>query len=123
MRVDKYTLSVTTVADGSGTATTGYPLNGYVDEIRYGGTTLAGTATFTFTRVADGGTILAYTATAAPWTRSPRQAVHDNLLGGALVAATGGSALADRVPVDGYVQLVVANAGSVLTDDVSIFVC
>lgn len=123
MRVDKFTLSVTTVADGSGTATTAYPLNGYVDEIRYGGTILAGTATFTFTRVADGGTILAYTATAAPWSRAPRQPVHANLTGGALVAATGGSALADRVPVDGYVQLVVANAGSVLTDSVSIFVC
>lgn len=123
MRVDKHTLSVTTVADGSGTATTAYPLSGYVDEVRYGGTILAGTATFTLTRAADGGTILFYTATAAPWSRSPRQPVHASVNGGPLVAATGGSALADRVPVDGYVQLVVANAGSVLTDSVSIFVC
>ena len=123
MRVDKHALSVTTDAAGAGTATTVSPLNGHVEEVRYGGTILAGTATFTLTRVGDGGTILAYTATAAPWSRAPLQPVHSSVGGGALVAATGGSALADRVPVDGYVQLVVANAGSVLTDSVSIFVC
>ena len=121
-RVDKYALSVTTDSAGAGTATTAYPLNGHVEEVRYGGTLLAGTATFTLTRVGDGGTILAYTATAAPWSRAPLQPVHAAVAGGALVAATGGSALAGPIPVDGYVQLVVSAAGSVVTDSISIFI-
>ena len=120
--VSKHTLTITTDAVGSGTATTLQPLTGYIDEVRHGGTTLAGTATYTFTRNEDGGTVLSYVATVNPWSRAPRQAVHTNLAGAALAGATGGSALADRVPVDGYVTLVVANGGSVVTDTVSIFV-
>lgn len=119
--MNRYTLSLTTDGSGAGTVTSTEPLNGYVQEVRYNSGTFAGTATYTMTRVDGGGTILNYTATANPWQVSPRQAIHTSA-GVALAAATGGSALHDRIPVDGYVKLVVANGGSAKTDSLSLYV-
>lgn len=124
-KVSKYNLSITTGAAGGGTATTTQPLCGYIDEIRTAGTALGGTATFVFTRVEDGGTVLNYThaATGVPWSRAPRHPVHSTFSGGALVAATGGSALADRMPIDGYLQAVISGGSTAVTESVYIFVC
>ena len=124
-KVSKYNLSITTGSGGAGTATTTQPLCGYVHEIRTAGTALGGTATYVFTRVEDGGTILNYTHTSAalPWSRSPRQPVHGVDLGAALLAATGGSAIADRIPIDGYLQAVISGGSTAVTESVYIFVC
>lgn len=120
--MNRHSISVTTAAWGGGTATSVTPINGEVVELRYNGGEFSGTATYTVTRADGGGTIAAYTATANPWQISPRQPIHTPA-GVALAAATGGSALHDRIPVDGYVTLVVANGGTAKTDSVSIYVC
>lgn len=114
----RYQLSVTTDATGAGTATTLYPLTGYVTEIRYGGTVLnrGGSATYTFTRPDDGGTILALPATNGPWQSDPRG--NTSTTGGVV----SGTAVAGGVPVDGYIRLVTAAAAFSVTDTVNIYV-
>jgi hypothetical protein len=124
MSLSRHTLSVTTDSLGAGTASS-VPMSGYVVEVRQSGTALAGTATYTLTRQDDGGgnggTILAYTATANPWQVAPRQATHSQA-GVASLYAAGGAAVQGLIPVDGYVQLVVAAAGSAVTGSVSVYV-
>ena len=127
MGVTRYDFEVTTDAAGAGTVTSRQPLRGEVLEVRHEGAhpgTLSGTATYTITRSSpdalNGGTVLAYTATANPWSISPRQAVH-SVTGGTTAYALGIGPVTDRIPVDDYLKLVVANGGSVVTDIVSVW--
>jgi hypothetical protein len=124
MAVSKHTLTVSTDATGAGTVTHGV-ITGEVLEVRQSGTALAGTATYTLTRLEgggdNGGTILAYTATANPWQVAPRQPTH-SVAGGAALYAASGTAVYGTIPVDGEVRLVVAAAGSVVSGSVSLYI-
>ena len=117
-RVSLYQFPVTTNAWGGGTVTTEYPLSGEVIEVRLpnNGTALTGggTADFTITRTVDGGTILAAANVAAPFTYYPRGAVVTTGAG-TTAYQVGGQSVYDTgagVPVDGYVQVEIAQ-GSV----------
>lgn len=102
------------VTGPGGTAVSG-PICGEILEVRYGGTLLnAATKTtdYTLTRVGDGGTILALTDQDGPWQFAPREAVH--------TTAGGGGTVTGYIPVEGHLQLVIAQGGTA-TDDVSVF--
>lgn len=92
------------------------PVHGRVLEVRYAGTALDGggdTADYTLTRD-DGGTVLAVTDQGGPWSYAPRQPLH----------STAGAALTETdglIPVDGHLQLVVAQAGTA-TDKVRVYI-
>ena len=104
-------VEVTTDADGAGTVTAG-PVNGKILEVSCPGTAWSSTADFTITRTATfGGTILAVTDKQVPWWYQPR-AVPCTVAG---VAITNGESL---IPCDGNIQVVLAQAGSVITDTV-----
>src|SRR3990167_4722258 len=116
--VSLYELTVSTNAWGGGTATSVYPLHGEILELRVpnSGTTLTGggTAEITLTRSVDGGTILALTDVGAPLTYYPRGAVHTTG-GGTTAYSVGGQSVYDTgggIPVDGYVQAVVAQGSA-----------
>lgn len=104
-------LAVTTDAAGDGTATTTEPVNGLVYEVRYPGTAFGSTADFTLTRQgAIGGTVLNLTDATGPWQYAPRQNEH---------TTAGGSIGADAlIPSNDYLQLVVAEGGSVTSGTV-----
>ena len=116
-----YELPITTDAVGAGTATTVYPLSGEIVGVRELGHT-SGTADWTLTRTADGGTVLALTDVAAPWDRQPRSAAHSTT-GGTTAYSTGVGPVYDGgIPIDGYLKAVVAQAGSVVAGTVYIYV-
>jgi hypothetical protein len=119
-----YTFLVSTDANGAGTVTSNHQIRGLVREVRYGRTALSGTATYTIKRVVDGATILAYTATSNPWARAPCEAAHLNTTGGTTAYNTGVGPVLVPVPVSGAVKLVIANGGSVLSNEaVHLYVC
>ena len=113
--ISKVELVLTTDAAGAGTVTSTTPWSGYVVEVRMNnaGTALSsGTADWTLTRVRDGGTILALANTAAPFQVFPARRL-TNEAGGTTAYNTGvGPVVQAGVPVDDYVQLVVAQAGT-----------
>ena len=114
--ISRYIFEVTTDTLGAGTAVSTYPLSGLVEEIRcqsgFGGT--AGTADFTFTRSQGGGTILVVTDGTAPWSRLPRAQIADT-------TGTAVSGVYDSIPIDDYVQMLVAQGGSVVAGTVSFY--
>ena len=86
-------------------------ISGRIVEIRLAGTSLneAGKADWTITRKADGASVLALSNIDGPWSRSPRQATHD-IAGAASLYAAGGTAVTDRIPIDGLLRVQVAEA-------------
>lgn len=98
---------VTTDASGAGTALSARPLSGLIREIRMpnAGTamTVGGSADFTFTRLADGGTILTLTNQNAPFQIAPSQA-YSAMAGGAVA----GTASVPGIPIDDHLKVVVA---------------
>jgi hypothetical protein len=126
VKIARHDLTLSANAGRGGTVISAVPLNGYVAEVRCSGTAFGATADFTLTRLTgqasgNAGTILALTAQASPFQVAPLQPVHTRA-GVALAAATGGSALHGPIPVDGYVQLVIANATiSSAEDTVSLY--
>lgn len=99
------------VANAQGTAQTP-PIQGDIVSIRNPGTALGGTCDYTFTRLNDGGTILAGVDMAGPWDFSPAAAYHV----GTAVAGT-----AVGVPCAGHVQLVIGSAVANATGTVHIY--
>ncbi|MDP3937552.1 MAG: hypothetical protein Q8R92_05375 [Deltaproteobacteria bacterium] len=111
MSVRREVISITGPA---GTAVS-VPVSGEILEVRYDGTDLnaaTATADYTLTRVGAGGTILALTDQEGPWQYAPREEVHTT-------AGAGGTAIGP-IPVEGHLQLVIAQGGTA-TDDVSVF--
>lgn len=110
---------ITTDAAGAGTVVSARPMSGLIYSVRYPGTVFAGTADYTVTRRGpSGGTILNVSDAAGPWQYSPREQI-SNTSGGTV--ASGGSALVDYIPTDDYVQVKVAQGGSVLTDSLYVY--
>lgn len=107
---------VTMTLDGSGggTVVSTRPVSGVVAEVRLvGSTSFLGTGTVTITRLVDGGTVLAGALGNGPWSRSPHQTVSTQ---------TGGSVGADApIPIDGYVQVVVAGGGAAAVGTVDVY--
>ncbi|MCR4340777.1 MAG: hypothetical protein NUW01_12925 [Gemmatimonadaceae bacterium] len=126
MRVDHRQIVVTTGATGAGTASSGEPWSGFVVEVRNGGTILdsGGSADYTITRKDDGGTILALTNVAAsPWQYQPRPATHTVTGGTTNYAAAVGPVLSPQgVPVDGYVQVVIAQGGTSVSGTLDFYI-
>lgn len=116
-------IEVISVTGPAGTAVSG-PICGEILEVRYGGTSLnAATKTtdYTLTRVGDGGTILAVTDQDGPWQFAPRETLHTEA-GGTLTHEMLAAAAEQvgPIPVEGHLQLVIAQGGTA-TDDVSVF--
>lgn len=98
-------VTVTLNAWGGGTVDT-VPLSGRVVEVRVpdsGTAWLVGGATdLTFTRVADGGTVLVLSNATAPFTYMPAPAYHT------VAGVVAGTASVAGVPIDDHLRLVVA---------------
>lgn len=120
MRCERIT--ITTDGTGAAEVVTDEPLNGEIVEVRYPGRELnaAGAADFIVTRNEDAGAVLT-TRGDGPWSRSPRQATHD-VAGAAALFAGGGSAVLERIPVDGYLKVRVSAAARDRTDTILVYV-
>jgi hypothetical protein len=105
-------LTLTTGSNGAGTVTDG-PINGEIIEVFTQGTAWSGTADYTLTRAAFGGTIIALTDAQEPWDHYPRV----SLVTSATAAIT---ASYGRIPCDGNVKLVLAEAGSAVPGTVTV---
>jgi hypothetical protein len=118
MRLARLDIPISAGTTGDGTATTFRPLCGHVVEFRVGtlGTALnnSGSTDWTVTRVEDGGTILSAANQTAPFQYQPRNAVHTSSAGTTAYGLGQSPVFVDPgIPVDGYVQVVVAQAGTV----------
>lgn len=116
MGVRRADVTLKTNASGAGTATAS--VAGLIHEVRYGGTILndEAKADFTITRYGDGGTILALSSVAGPWQRAPRQTIHTDT-GGTIQA----SGPLDYIPVEGQIQIVIAEGAASVEDTISVF--
>ena len=113
IRCDRIT--ITTGATGAGTVLSTAPISGEVLSVRLIGTGLnssGATADYTFTRKNDGGTILAVTNVDAPWEYHPRDAVHTTTGGTTQYGLSSSNVMTGGIPIDDYMQWVVASAGS-----------
>lgn len=110
--VERFSVTVTTDADGSATAYSD-AVNGLLKQIRYVKTDFADGSTFTITSDETGETLWAETGVNASATRAPRQAVHTT----AGVAATydGTRATLDLIAVTGKIKIVIASGGNTKT--------
>lgn len=111
--IQRQALIVTTDSVGAGTVTTTRPISGRIVEIRNNSSAWGGTADYTFTRAAGegGGTVVSLTDTAGPFSVYP---------GGSVYGMTGTHT---PVPVEGYLTMAVAQAGSVVAGTVHVFYC
>lgn len=93
----------TTGAAGSYAGTTAVALTGQVESVRLIGTSISSgsTATFTITRLSDGGTILAASSVATPQQWQPRMFVHTNLAGanGTVLSVDGPPICGDKMVI------------------------
>lgn len=110
----RYTVSITTIADGSATAYVG-PVNGAVSAILYDGGMATG-ADITFTGEETGTPIHTWTnAGTSAVTVAPRQPTHD-LVGAASLYAAGGEGVEDKIYIfNERIKIVVAQGGNVDT--------
>lgn len=122
MSVRRETISISGPA---GTVVSTRPISGEIVEVRYNGTDLnaaSATADWTITRKDGGGTVLALTDVAGPWQYAPRQSLHTTT-GGTLTheaTSAGAGAQVGPIPVDGHLQVVLAQAGTA-TDSIHVF--
>lgn len=108
-------------AAGGGTFLSVRPISGEILSIRCPGTALGGTADFTFTRRADGGTILVVTDGAGPWQYQPRDPTH-TLSGGTTFYSAGSSPVGDvGVPIDDHLKCVVAQGAASATQSIVVY--
>lgn len=117
------TFTFTTDSAGAGTAVLGRSRQGVVHQVRLSGTAVnnSGSADYTITSNADGGTVLAVSNVDGPWQYAPRQPV-SNLSGATALSATGGTVMAP-VAIDGDLTLVVAQAKASTAGTVHIYIC
>jgi hypothetical protein len=107
------TVNVTTAADGSATAYS-EGVNGVLSQVRYVKTDFADGSTFTITSEDTGETLWAESAVNASATRAPRQATHSTA-GVASLYAAAGTAVTDKIAVNGRIKIVIASGGNVKT--------
>lgn len=118
------TITLTTGATGAGTADSTAPWSGEILSIAMRGTALnsaGGTADYTFTRVTDGGTVLALTNATAPWQYQPRDFVHTTTGGTTVYGVSASNVITHGIPIDGYLRCVVAQAGSATSANVFVY--
>lgn len=121
MSIREREMTLAVDAAGGGTFLSDRPIEGEILSIRCGGTALGGTADFTFTRRADGGTVLAVTNGAAPWQYQPREASH-TLTGGTTAYNAGVGPVGDMgVPIADYLKCVVAEGTPNASQTVQIY--
>jgi hypothetical protein len=107
----RYTVAVTTAADGSATVYTDGPVTGKISQIRYVKTDFADGSTITLSSEATGETIWTEAAVNASATRAPRQATHSTAGVAALYAAAG-AAVNDKIALaNDRVKIVIAAGG------------
>lgn len=105
--VQRVSVAVTTIADGSATAFS-VPLMGDLSQIRYAKTDFDNGVGFTITNETTGETLWAEAAVNASATRAPRQAVHTTA--GVAVGATS----VDKIALAGdRIKIVIASGGNV----------
>jgi uncharacterized protein (UPF0261 family) len=113
MHVQRYSKTVTTDASGDAEEYTDQ-VNGYLSQIRYvkpGSGGYADTVDFTITSEETGETLWAQENVTASATVAPRQAVHSTA-GAALLYATDGEPVTDKIAVTGRIKIVIANGGN-----------
>ena len=119
--IQKYSVSVTTAADGSATAYSAVIPHGLIEHIRYIKTDFADGSTITFTVDGTGEAVWAESSVNASATRAPRQATH-GATGTALVYAST-DAVADKIAVSAdRIKIVVASGGNAKTGTFHIYV-
>ena len=110
MTIRKFTVSVTTAADGSATAYSPF-LSGYLHQIQYVKTDFADGVDFTITAEGTGETLWTESNVNAAVVKAPRQATHSNA-GVAELYAAGGTAVSDRIALGrDRVKIVIASGG------------
>ena len=114
MFVQVIPVTVTTASDGSAT-TYSAQVNGLLDRIRYAKTDFADGSTFTITLEDTGESLWTESSVNASATRAPRQATHLNTSGAAALYAAAGTAVLDRIAVNGRVKIVIASGGATKT--------
>lgn len=114
MALRKFTVNVTTAADGSATAYTPY-VSGYVDKIIYKKTDFADGVDFTITADGTAETIWTESNVNAAKVCLPRAATHSNA-GVASLYAGAGEAVLDKISLGrDRVKIVIASGGNVTT--------
>lgn len=108
----RYTVAVTTAADGSATAYSSPIEYGELSQIRYVKTDFDNGSTFTITTETTGETLWAESSVNASATRAPRQPTHSTAGVAALYAATG-TAVNDKIAiVNDRIKIVIASGGN-----------
>lgn len=121
MSLRKFTVPVTTAADGSATVYSPY-LSGYVHQIQYVKTNFADGVDFTITAEATGETIWTEANVNAAVVKAPRQATHTTA-GVASLYASGGTAVQERIALSrDRVKIVIATGGNATTGSFNILI-
>lgn len=114
MTARKFTVPITTAADGSATAYTPY-FKGAIESIQYIKTNFADGVDFTITTDVAGETVWSELNVNAAAVRRPRAATHTTA-GVAALYAAGGTAVNNRIVVDrDRVKIVIAQGGNATT--------
>ena len=114
MAVRKFTVPVTTIADGSATAYSPY-LSGLLESIQYVKTDYADGVDFTITADVTGESLWGDTNVNAAEVVRPRAATHTNA-GAAALYAAGGTAVQDKFALSrDRVKIVIAQGGATKT--------
>ena len=109
--IRRFTVAVTTAADGSATAYSPY-LSGYLNTIQYVKDDFADGVDFTITAEATGETLWTESNVNAAAVKAPRQATHSTA-GVAELFAAGGTAVSDRIALGrDRVKIVIASGGN-----------
>lgn len=114
MAIRRFTVAVTTAADGTATEYTPY-LSGYVNAVHYVKTDYTDGVDFTITAEATGETIWTQSDVNASVVKAPRMATHSTA-GVAALYAAGGTAINDRISLGrDRIKIVLAQGGNVKT--------
>jgi hypothetical protein len=118
----RHVVTITTIADGSGTGYTEYPLAGHISAIRYVKSDYADGVDFVITGENSGIAVLTGTDVNASATYAPRHATHD-VTGAASLYAAAGEPVEDRIPVAGErLKIVVASGGATKTGAFHVYI-
>lgn len=121
MAIRKFTVPVTTAADGSATEYSPY-LSGFLHQIQYVKDDFADGVDFTITADATGETIWTESNVNAAAIKAPRQATHTTA-GVASVYAAGGTAVEDRIALGrDRVKIVIASGGNATSGSFTIVI-
>lgn len=110
--IERYTVSITTETDGSATAYTDVPVNGYLESIQYVKDDFTDGVDFTITTETTGLTLWTETNVNAAKTVLPRAATTDTA-GAASLYAAGGEPVEARIAIASErVKIVIASGGN-----------